>query len=69
MENKYITVSYRLYAMNGGEKELIEEAPANHPFQFISGVGYTLDRFENVITLFMSFFVFLLIVICHRYIK
>ena len=50
MENKYITVSYRLYAMNGGEKELIEEAPANHPFQFISGVGYTLDRFEKEIT-------------------
>ena len=59
MENKYITVSYRLYAMNGVEKELIEEAPANHPFQFISGVGpfqfisgvgYTLDRFEKEIT-------------------
>jgi FKBP-type peptidyl-prolyl cis-trans isomerase SlyD len=50
MENKYITVSYRLYAMNGGEKELIEEAPAAHPFQFISGIGYTLDRFEKEIT-------------------
>lgn len=48
--NKYITVSYRLYAMNGGEKELIEEAPAAHPFQFISGIGYTLDRFEKEIT-------------------
>ena len=47
MENKYITVSYRLYAMNGGEKELIEEAPANHPFQFISGVGYRPLRKRN----------------------
>lgn len=42
-------MAYRLYAMNNGEKELLEEAPAAHPFQFISGIGYTLDRFEKEI--------------------
>ncbi|WP_300727750.1 FKBP-type peptidyl-prolyl cis-trans isomerase [uncultured Bacteroides sp.] len=51
MENKYITVAYRLYAVVDGQKELLEEAPAAHPFQFISGIGYTLDRFEKEITI------------------
>jgi FKBP-type peptidyl-prolyl cis-trans isomerase SlyD len=50
MENKYITVAYRLYAIADGQKEMIEEAPSGHPFQFISGLGYTLDRFEKEIT-------------------
>lgn len=50
MENKYITVAYKLYAIADGKKELLEEAPAAHPFQFISGIGYTLDRFEKEIT-------------------
>ena len=50
MENQYITVAYRLYAITNGEKELIEEAPIEHPFQFISGIGYTLDRVEKEIT-------------------
>lgn len=49
MEKKYVTVAYKLYAILDGKKELLEEAPATHPFQFISGVGYTLDRFENEI--------------------
>ena len=49
--NKYITVAYKLYApMQGSGSELIEEAPANHPFQFISGMGLTLDAFEAQIT-------------------
>ncbi|ERI80942.1 peptidyl-prolyl cis-trans isomerase, FKBP-type [Bacteroides pyogenes F0041] len=49
-ENKYITVAYRLYTMEDGEKELFEEAKADHPFQFISGLGTTLEDFENQIT-------------------
>lgn len=49
--NKYITVAYKLYApMQGSERELIEEATAAHPFQFISGMGLTLDAFEAQIT-------------------
>lgn len=49
--NKYITVAYKLYAaMQGKEPEMVEEAPATHPFQFISGMGLTLDAFEAQIT-------------------
>ncbi len=50
VENKYITVAYKLYTMEDGEKELFEETNAEHPFQFISGLGTTLDGFENQIT-------------------
>ena len=49
-ENKYITVAYKLYTMEDGEKELFEEAKAEHPFQFISGLGATLEDFENQVT-------------------
>lgn len=49
-ENKYITVAYKLYTTEDGEKELVEEAKAEHPFQFISGLGTTLDAFEKEIT-------------------
>lgn len=52
VENKYITVAYKLYTMEDGEKELFEETNTEHPFQFISGLGTTLDGFENqIITL------------------
>ena len=47
VENKYITVAYKLYSIENGEKEFTEEAPAEHPFQFISGLGLTLESFEN----------------------
>lgn len=48
-ENKYITVAYKLYTIEDGKKELFEEAKAEHPFQFISGMGTTLEDFENEI--------------------
>ncbi len=44
--NKYIAVSYKLYTTTNGETHLIEEAPAERPFQFISGFGVTLEAFE-----------------------
>ena len=44
--NKYITVAYKLYVMNDGKKELVEEATKEHPYQFISGMGVSLDAFE-----------------------
>ncbi|MDR1003892.1 MAG: FKBP-type peptidyl-prolyl cis-trans isomerase [Prevotellaceae bacterium] len=47
IENKYITVAYKLYAIEDGERDLTEEAPAERPFQFVSGVGMTLDAFET----------------------
>lgn len=48
-ENKYITVAYELYTDNEGVEELTEKAPEEHPFQFISGLGVTLDAFEKQI--------------------
>lgn len=47
IENKYITVAYKLYSIEDGERDFTEEAPANHPFQFISGLGLTLEAFES----------------------
>ena len=47
--NKYITVAYKLYAIEDGEREFTEEATVEHPFQFISGLGLTLDAFESQI--------------------
>lgn len=36
--------------MENGEKELFEEAKAEHPFQFISGLGTTLEDFETQVS-------------------
>lgn len=48
--NKYVTVAYELYTDNDkGIHELVEKAPVEHPFQFISGLGIALDSFENKI--------------------
>ncbi len=44
--NKYITVAYELYTDFDGENQLVEKATAEHPFQFISDMGTTLDAFE-----------------------
>lgn len=47
MSNKKIQVAYKLYApMGDNEREMIEEATAEFPFSFISGMGLTLDAFE-----------------------
>lgn len=46
--HKYMTVAYELYSDNAeGIHELVEKAPAEHPFQFISGMGMVLDAFEE----------------------
>ncbi len=46
-KNKYIVASYKLYDIRNGEKNLIEETPEGRPFQFISGMGLTLEKFEK----------------------
>lgn len=46
-KNKYIAVDYKLYDIRDGEKNLIEETPEGKPFQFISGMGLTLEKFEK----------------------
>lgn len=49
-DNKYISVSYRLYAQTqGADPQMIEEATAENPFEFITGLGMTLDDFEKEI--------------------
>ena len=49
-QNKYIAVAYKLYSNNEGKQEMIEEAPTEKPFQFISGFGVTLDAFEKAVS-------------------
>lgn len=45
--NKYIAVAYELYTEMDGKMELTEQAPAEHPFSFITGLGFTLEAFEQ----------------------
>lgn len=48
MNHKYITVAYDLYADNEeGIHELLEQAPAEYPFQFITNLGMALESFEK----------------------
>lgn len=48
MTHKYITVSYDLYADNeAGIHELLEQAPEQYPFQFITNLGMALESFEK----------------------
>lgn len=47
-DNRFISLSYDLYIKGeNGEPALYERAPKEKPFQFISGIGYTLDLFES----------------------
>ena len=47
-QHKYVTVAYELFTDNAkGIHELVEKAPKDHPFQFITGMGFTLDAFEE----------------------
>lgn len=45
--HKYITVAYDLFSADGEEPTLLEQAPAEHPFQFISELGMALEAFEQ----------------------
>ena len=47
MENKFITVAYKLYTIEDGDRDFAEEATAEKPFEFISGLGVTLPVFEE----------------------
>lgn len=51
-KNRFITANYQLYSVVDGKKELEEQTSEEHPFQFITGFGISLDAFEqNVIGL------------------
>ena len=45
--NKYIAVAYKMYSVEDGESELLEEATDEKPFIFISNMGATLPAFEK----------------------
>ena len=46
-ENYTYGVAYKLYAIENGEKTMLEEAPADQPFRFISGLSMALRTFED----------------------
>ena len=46
-EHKYIEVAYCLYNITDGQHELMEEAPAEQPFSFITALGMALPAFEE----------------------
>lgn len=45
--SKTIVVSYDMYTEYEGIKELVEQATAEHPFQFTTGLGFTFEAFEE----------------------
>ena len=47
--NKFIAVTYELYTVDGEERHLVEKAPADKPFYFISGFGVAIDEFEKAV--------------------
>jgi len=46
-QNNYLSVSYQLYTVEDGKKNLVEQTQQGKPFQFISGFGVSLDAFEQ----------------------
>ncbi len=52
MENKshkYISVAYKMYVDDNGEKTLQEVADEARPYRFVSGLGYTLEALEQAL--------------------
>lgn len=49
-KNKYVAVAYKLYTTDENGRHLIEETKDGQPFNFISGFGFALDKFEELIT-------------------
>ena len=49
VDNKYITLAYRLYTVDDGEEdeEPVEVTNRRHPFEFITGLGLVLQKFEE----------------------
>lgn len=46
-KNKYIAVSYDLLIEQDGEEVIVESCTAERPFQFVSGLGFTFEAFEE----------------------
>lgn len=48
-KNKFISVVYQLYTVEGEERVLQEQTGSERPFEFLSGFGVALDAFEREI--------------------
>lgn len=48
-KNKFLSVIYQLYTVEGEERHLLEQTSTDRPFEFISGFGIALDAFEQQI--------------------
>ena len=47
-QNKFLSVSYMLYTVDkDNQKHLVEQTNQGEPFRFISGLGFSLDAFEQ----------------------
>jgi FKBP-type peptidyl-prolyl cis-trans isomerase SlyD len=47
MNHQFLSVHYQLYSVKDGERTLEEQTSREHPFQFISGFGVSLDALEQ----------------------
>lgn len=45
--NKFISVAYELSIVQDGEETIVESCTTERPFQFVSGLGFTFDAFEQ----------------------
>ena len=51
-QNKFLSVVYQLYSIaENGEKQLEEQTGDERPFEFITGFGISLDRFEQEVSI------------------
>lgn len=46
-QNRFISVVYQLYTITDDQKNLEEQTGEERPFEFITGFGIALDRFEE----------------------
>ena len=46
-QNQYMEVAYQLFVDGENGLEMMEEAPQNRPFKYITGFGVALDAFEQ----------------------
>ncbi|RRD02794.1 peptidylprolyl isomerase [Prevotella sp. OH937_COT-195] len=48
-KNMFLAVAYKLYAIENGQEDFIEEATTETPYTFLSGFGMVLPAFEDAL--------------------
>ena len=51
MDHQFLAVHYQLHSVKDGERTLEEQTSREHPFQFISGFGVSLDAFRKALSI------------------